>query len=737
MPHLLKKLELNGFKSFAGKTTLEFTAGITAVVGPNGSGKSNIVDAIRWLLGERDARNLRGGNVEDLIFAGTPKRPRTGQAQASLYFENQHNYFPVDFAEIVVTRQVTRDGESRYFLNKAEVLLRDLVDFFAKARLGARGLVVVTQGNSDMFITATPLERREMIEEILGLREYQIKKADALRRLKASRVNLDKVKALVDELLPHLRSLKRQTSRWEKRGQVQEELETLEKKFFGSQWSRLHKEISDVTGRIAEHQKFQHALDEAQKVAEAHQLKIEAGQPKEREELLKFKRELSELYAKRGTMEKRIGRLEASIEGEQHRASPIDGPNVQEFFALLQDIRRDLHELAHMDLEETRESIKELISRIATFLVEKKEKNTKPKGGSEFAEELRVASRELKELDITMHELKKREDALERGQQEFMEVFKKAVAGVESAKRAVEEWEEGERKLELELERLEMRLGELKHQITQAGHEEGKFAHVSGISLEHENLPSMEGRMFRLRGELASIGDIDEALVKEARETEERYAFLEREGKDLGHAIDDLKNLIQELREKIHVEFAKALGKINGEFEKFFMLMFGAGGHAKLKIESSVKRQVSGEDSENGEMGKVEKEEVTEDKDEELGVEIQLSLPKKRLESLEVLSGGEKSLVGIAALFALISVSPPPFLVLDEIDAPLDERNARRFAEMLREFSKETQFIVVTHNRATMEAADVLYGVTLDEDGTSKVFSMKFEKTLEPEAVKK
>src|SRR5258708_284937 len=158
-----------------------------------------------------------------------------GQAQASLHFENHNHFFPVDFSEVSVGRQVDRDGVSKYYLNQSEILLRDLVDFFAKARLGAKGLIVVTQGNSDMFIRATPKERREMIEEILGLREYQIKKFDAERRLKNSRINLDKVGALIEEILPHLRSLKRQTNRWEKRGELEAELLELENQYFGPQ----------------------------------------------------------------------------------------------------------------------------------------------------------------------------------------------------------------------------------------------------------------------------------------------------------------------------------------------------------------------------------------------------------------------------------------------------------------------------------------------------------------------
>jgi chromosome segregation protein len=200
MPHLLRRLELQGFKSFADKTVFSFPEGITAIVGPNGSGKSNVIDAIRWLLGERDAKSLRGGKSEDLIFAGTPKRPRVGQAHATLVFGNESHFFPVDHTEVSVARTITRDGASTYALNRSEVRLKDLVDFFAKARLGARGFVVITQGNSDLFIRVTPRERRAMIEEMLGLREYELRRSEAERRLAATDANSEKAKALIDEV---------------------------------------------------------------------------------------------------------------------------------------------------------------------------------------------------------------------------------------------------------------------------------------------------------------------------------------------------------------------------------------------------------------------------------------------------------------------------------------------------------------------------------------------------------
>jgi chromosome segregation protein len=223
--------------------------------------------------------------------------------------------------------------------------------------------------------------------------------------------------------------------------------------------------------------------------------------------------------------------------------------------------------------------------------------------------------------------------------------------------------------------------------------------------------------MFRLRGELASIGEIDESLIKEAEETEKHYNFLSGQINDLEKATDDLKILIKDLKERIHKEFLNAFRAINEKFDHFFRLMF-KGGHAKLKIKSQISNLKNNENESDVNENKEEREE-------KIGVEIDLNLPGKKITGVEMLSGGEKSLVSIAALFALISVSPPPFLVLDEIDAPLDEKNSQMFSNLVKDFSGDTQFIIVTHNRAVMEVADVLYGVTMNDDGTSKLLSLK------------
>ncbi len=744
MPHFLKRLELNGFKSFAGKTVLEFPGGITAIVGPNGSGKSNVVDAIRWLLGERDAKSLRGGRIDDLIFAGTAKRPRLGQAQASLHFENANNFFPVDFAEVSVMREIRRDGTSRYFLNKSEILLRDLVDFFAKARLGSRGLVVVTQGNSDVFIRVSPKERREMIEEVLGLREYQLKKTDAERRLKNSQINLDKVKALVEEILPHLRSLKRQTSRWEKRGEYAEELLNLENQFFGSQLKDIRTGLADVEKKSGANRGELAVLEREKKAAEAEQAKVEASQPEGRRDIEKIKEQTQELLGKKGQLQKELGRIEAQIEMSQAAAPRGDSGQAASSAKLLELVKRiksTLENGLRGDMIEMQEAIRSAIEEIEEILGGKIKESgaakAKPEPNPALESQFEKVNRDLEALEKELIDLKNKEKALEKNQEEFYHAFKTAVSGVEAVKDKIEKWEARNREILFEKERLELRREELERQITQAGRNSREFSAEGGSASGGEivaqtDLPEIERRIFKLRGDLASIGEIDEALMREAHDTETRYEFLKKESADLEEAVVDLRKLIKDLSEKIKEEFGGALVRINEEFGKFFEVMFG-GGHAKLKIEKRQASSVTSQEGTDEEAQEVPDENKTaggaeEEPEEEGGVEIELRLPRKKVNSLEMLSGGERSLVGIAALFALISVSPPPFLVLDEIDAALDERNARRFAEMLKEFAKRTQFVIVTHNRATMEVADILYGVTLNEDGTSKILSLKLEK---------
>lgn len=752
---ILKRLELSGFKSFANKTVLEFPAHVVAIVGPNGSGKSNVIDAIRWLLGERDAKNLRGGKIEDLIFSGTPLRPRAGLAHSALYFDNSSGFFPVDFPEVSISRQVSRDGESHYYLNSSEVRLKDLVDFLAKSRLGSKGLTIIGQGNSDLFLKATPEERRFMIEEILGLREYQIKKTDAVKKIATTNVNLDKTKALIEEIRPHLKLLRRQTEKWEQREELEKDLHDIEYFFFGSKLHEIAKGAEAVAPELKKLDEALYRVREELAKREKELAHIEEQNPFQKKEVEEIKKKKAPLAAKRAELQKELGRLEAQLEmfarahtREEKQVDPVrsqaytisggtyfdrttsNGVNIARAVALIKKIRKEIAGLLQEgELAGWQVSLAALTKEIDEIF-------ESPKANPNEAEikKFRVlnegAMQALAALDSELAGFEKREAELAHELEGFNAIFKKAMGDIELAKTELARLEAQKNKVLFEKERHDLKLADLRTQLTERNLNEAdilkatptlRFAEVGAPTSGQDGTsewPDLERKMFRLRNELANIGEIDEALLTEYRESNARHEFLTTQAADLDKAIVDLKNLVDELDQKVHVEFTKSLKTINEEFNRFFGLMFN-GGNAKLKLQKQEVRSKNQE--EQGEDSQTEEEQ----KESKAGIDVEVHLPRKKISSLEALSGGERSLVSIAALFALISVSPPPFLVLDEIDSPLDERNARRFSDMLAEFAKKTQFVMVTHNRATMEAADILYGVTLAEDGTSKILSLK------------
>lgn len=726
----LKSLELNGFKSFASKAVLEFPKGITAIVGPNGSGKSNIIDAIRWILGEREAKNLRGDKIENLIFAGTPKRPRVAMAQVGLNFENNKEISGADFSEISVVRRASRDGISQYFLNKSEIRLRDVVDFFARARLGTKGLTIINQGNSDLFVRANSFERKAMIEEVLGLREYQLKKSEAERKLNNTANNLDKTRAMIEEVIPRLRMLKRQTLKWEKRAQVESELKELENGYFSFKLAEIEKEKQNIEPNLRELEKQISGRFGELKILEDEVRKLESKS--EGGELNDIKNKKSELLNRHLKIQKELSRLEARVEilGEaEEKQSEIVFKN-DELIDLIKGIKKSLNEIELNNLEEVLSAVKKVIGRIDNFLTGPKseQSDTSYSYKAKEIEDLgKIKNDLLKEIELIEEDVKKIEKIemeITAGMQEFNKQFQKAYEAMEDKRREINNLENQKQRMIFEKEKIEMKLADLENQIQQAGRQISEF-NSSTLQVNNIDIYEIERKILRLRGELASMGEVDHTLIKECEETEKHYNFLSSQTGDLEKASEDLKILIRELKDKIHNEFLSAFNLINEHFNKYFHLMFG-GGSAKLKIK---KYEAKIANSEEGDENKNEDEDgkKQDEQEEKIGVEIDLNLPRKKITSLEMLSGGEKSLVSIAALFALISVSPPPFLVVDEIDAPLDEKNSKRFADLVKEFAHQTQFIIVTHNRAVMEVADVLYGVTMDDDGTSKLLSLKLE----------
>ena len=538
---------------------------------------------------------------------------------------------------------------------------------------------------------------------------------------------------MIEEVIPRLRILKRQVGKWEKRAEIAKELKELEDAYFSFKIGKILKAKRDLEPRSRQLSNLIGQKTDELKILEINVKKLE--EKSEHRNLNEIKIEKNGLLSKNLELQKQLSRLEAKLEilGEDFGAD--DSFAKEEILNLVKSIKNSLEESLKLgEFGEIAKAIENLIKKIAEFLNQPKVRKNQELGDlgkskDELIKEAGVIESKIKKLEAEESEITVKLE-------EFNKNFHKAFEELENKKEEIRKLNSEKQTTVFEAEKLDIQLGDLESQLTAINRTLKEFS-LAQDSVENQrnsgDLTEMERRMLKFRAELASIGEIDESLVKEAEETNKHYNFLSNQMADLEAAGKDLKDLIKELKRKIHDEFNKAFHSINESFNKFFRLMF-EGGHAKLKIKKyeliSQLTDKNNDENENieGEKNKEsEGDEEKEEQEEKSGVEIELSLPKKKITSLEMLSGGEKSLISIAALFALISVSPPPFLVLDEIDAALDEKNSRRFSNLIKEFAHKTQFIIVTHNRALMEVADVLYGVTMNEDGTSKLLSLKLE----------
>lgn len=741
----LKSLEILGFKSFANKTIFSFPANVTAIVGPNGSGKSNVADAIRWVLGERDLKGLRVARSEEIIFGGTPNKPRMSLAQVSIALDNSDNSLPIDFKEVVIARRINRDGETDYLINQSSVRLKDIVELLAKAKIGSQGMTIVNQGSADSILKASPKERRLMIEESLGLREFQLKKEEAKRRLASTEENLSKTRALLEELLPHLRSLRRQVGKWERREEIVNNLGDLEKIFFGSQFKEIyfHKEESEQKIRD-----FRAILEKEEKVLADLEKQFETldkQRPDFSQEFKNIRANIEKLEQEKGVILRELGNIEGQLQGIKRLAGQKIAfqPNFQEIDSTLRTTREILNKILDLnDLESLRKELKQIIIKIdLVFNKEKEEAGVNEevikleKSREELSDKIKSFDEKIKNFNEKMDELRKRDEQTGTDSREILVKTQKQRSLINSLHQQMNE-------MVLTKERVEMKEADLMLKLKESGLNPEDFVKEKVQDLDTTEsmreadfsgtFNDLEVKIVRMRHDLSVIGEVDEILVKEAKETEERYQFLSKELEDLEKAKIDLEKIIVELTEKIDNEFSASLKIINEEFNKYFRIMFG-GGKARLAITKVSKRVRKTEVDKNekapiatgGEVVEVVEEEV--EQEFEPGIEFHLDLPKKKINSLEVLSGGERSLVSISALFAIVATMHPPFVVLDEVDAALDEANAKRFSKILGELVAKTQFVVITHNRSTMEAAQVLYGVSMAEEGISKAISIKLE----------
>jgi chromosome segregation protein len=717
---------------------LEFTPkdkggkSIAAIVGPNGSGKSNVADAIRWVLGEQSLKLLRGKKSEDVIFSGSPKKPRMGFAEVSLYLNNEDGSAPIDFREVVLTRRVYRSGESEYLINKSKVRLSDVLLLLAQSNFGQKTYAIIGQGMVDAMLLATPLERKEFFDEATGVEQYQMKRDQALNKLKASEENLRQAETLFAEIEPRVKSLTRQMKRLAERSQVHAELRDLQKKYYSHLWKELtgkmkteetrvapllakkkkiEEEVAEAEGKLKTMEKEQPTSDVFRKLqGEYEKLFEEKNHLRERDMAIKNKMALAEHAELVRPMAMPANEIEMTVEdlfkGYENFVKKLAGAKDANDLAGLKKEAEDLRkEFADFFAKLKREPAKKEAAKIDPSL---------PKELEKISGEIEKINRDLTEVQVKIENFNREQEAERRSffeLQRNLQLKQHELYMLSSEINAIQ----------VETAGAAARREDLEREIRQEVGDPAELGEAAGFEADwHE-------KIFKFKHQLELIGGIDPETEKEYKESSERYEFLKTQIADLRGAIDSLMKVIGELDGIIKKQFDNAFGKINNEFEKYFKILFG-GGKAQLILKKEIKVEEE-EGAAEGEEAPVEEAKEKKKKGEEFiaGIEVEATPPGKRLKGIGMLSGGERALTSIALLSAIISNNPAPFVVLDEVDAALDESNSVRFANVFDELTGKTQFILITHNRATMQKASILYGVTMEADGVSRLLSLNLE----------
>ena len=751
----LKSIELFGFKSFGRKSPLSFSTPITCVVGPNGSGKSNIVESMRFVLGEQSMKSLRGKGGVDLIFKGSKMMPSSNRAAVVITFDNSNKIFSftnsgvgvsLDYDEISIGREVFADGLNKYSINGTEVRLKDVVDLLASVNIGSSGHHIISQGEADRVLNASNKDRRSMIEDALGLKIYQYRIKESERKLDKTIINMKEVGALRREIAPHLNFLKKQVEKVEKAREMRESLRDLYKTYFSTESTYINNETVRISSKRQELDKQALVLDG--KIAELEKFKKADFVESENIKIIKEKElSLYEVRSKKDELTRSLGRIEGIIEGIERQFARI--PEIKEkiikesdWKALVEDLESKIEEAIRFeDLPSIIEVLKNIKTKLGEFTHNtKRDETPRPiltenveyiemgKSKEDIISKINQTIEEEQSIVSSINELKEKEkesESLFRDNERVLYEILKDRNEVTSSTHSLSFQEE---KLAQIKNAFEMELAEGGVLI---GREVIDFAR---IKIEGEIVRSTQEDIRRkierikIKLEDSGSGNASE-IMKEYDDTAERDVFLGRELEDLNKSIESLRLLIQELKETLDKEFKSGVEKINKQFQEFFARMFG-GGSAFLSITMEHKKPKKNDEKvteEDGGDEEGEEEEENNDLGFERGIEINVTLPQKKVKDLHMLSGGERSLTSIALLFAVSQVNPPPFLVLDETDAALDEANSRKYGNMLENLSKYSQLIVVTHNRETMSRAQVLYGVTMSAEGASKLLSIRLE----------
>jgi chromosome segregation protein len=770
----LKRLEMAGFKSFAKKTSLEFNTPVTAIVGPNGSGKSNTVEAVRFVLGEQSIKSMRGKSGSDLIFKGSKFVSPMNRAGVSIVFDNRDRIFsfssansiPLEFDEVTISREVFSDGRNVYKINGSEVRLKDVHELLASVNIGSSGHHIISQGEADRVLNASSKERKGMIEDALGLKIYQFKIKESERKLEKTEENMKEVQSLRREIAPHIQFLKKQVEKIERAKTLREELSGFYKTYLGNEYAYIKKEEHLLRTQKERSESFLKETED--KLAEWEKNREKKPESDLQEEIRNREDSLNSLRSTQDDLRRSIGRLEGMIEAEERmiaRENEAQEKSIKNFsettikYSEVRNIFEDLESSIDIALNESSlERITPILflmkKNIRSFVSSAENRSMHDRNEETPVQNLRddSALRELKnQYEAFVQELRKfdhQEFTLRLEIRDFERSIELEAAAWRDREREFYELKGKASEFRNELSLLQVKEENLSRVRTDFEMELKEGSALLGPAMvrfeDSENIATrgeqeeLRRKIERIKIKLEDIGGGGSDIIKEYEDVVARDQFLIKEMDDISKSIESLRTLIRELKDTLDVEFKTGIEKINAQFQEFFSLMFG-GGSAFLSVIVEHKKIRRSKDP-SSELGAGSDDDFEESLSADLeagklgfedGIEINVTLPHKKVKELAMLSGGERSLTSIALLFAISQVNPPPFLVLDETDAALDEANSKKYGSMLETLSKYSQLIVVTHNRETMSRAQVLYGVTVGSDGVSKLLSIKFDEAVQ------
>ena len=789
-----KKIQLNGFKSFADKTNFLIEDGLTGIVGPNGCGKSNIVESLRWVMGETSAKSMRGSGMEDVIFSGTSNKSSKNIAEVSVTVSNEDNEGPMQFREldeVNVRRKIEKDKGSKFYINDKEVRARDAQMFFADLSTGAHSPSMISQGRIGALVTAKPTDRRAILEEAAGISGLHVRRHEAELRLAAAENNLKRADELRRQQEKQLANLQKQAEEATKYKNISDDIKKIEAGLYYLKLLEIDKEIrveneinTEAEGEVSG---FNNKIFELESLIKSETEKVTPLREKNIESLSKIQRLNLELQG----LDEENSRIQVEIENIKKSLQTFDDDINREKGIVIdansneKRLKEEKGELIEIDSKyyETEKQSNEDLDRAKNKLELEIDKikelinMQKNQEAISVLDNCKIIIKEYADSYSKNQNIKK--DSVKRN--ERINIIDKEIESwknlLSNSEKMVTELSERKSKLNLQLDKLDsqpklqaekkgqisegLRISEkektenetiinstdekiesLRYQLNQIQEQSIQIrerkassgATIEGLkkrkndlvdrinselSLSEENilensnlfgkeeLPdavNQEDLLDKKKQEREKLGSVNLKADEETNKYESEIKKMEQDRADLVTAIVKLKDSISELNQKGRERLIEAFDKVNRKFNEVYTKLFN-GGNAKLEL-------------------------VDSDDPLEAGLEMLVSPPGKRLQSITLLSGGEQALTALSLIFAVFLTNPSPICVLDEVDAPLDDANVTRFCSLLEELTKitNTRFIIVTHHALTMSKMNRLYGVTMPEKGISQLVAVDLQK---------